>query len=128
MTPQARAAVAQPQTPRLSTPLTRLTAEPGGSIDIPVQVYDAGQLESIELTADVASSGVATAIGVPQAVAIKEGQAMMHVKLPEHMTAGHYDMVVSLRWRSDIRIGMPGPCTRLIHLAVGAEAISEMSK
>ena len=39
--------------------------------------------------------------------------------LPESITyPGPYGITVALRWGSDIRGGMPGPCTQLIRLNV----------
>jgi hypothetical protein len=61
---------------------------------------------------------VATALAVPQTVPVRGGNAALRVKLDPSLKPGRYGITVALRWRSDIRIGAPGPCTRLIMLEV----------
>lgn len=118
ITPQARVAVARRQSPWLSTPVDKVSAAPGGIVLVPIQVHDGDQLEQIELVADLASSGVGTALISPKQVAVSAGRAELSLNVPESMRPGHYDFTVGLRWNADIRGGMPGPCTRLIRLEV----------
>lgn len=119
MTPVARAAVAKAQTPWLSTELKEISVEPKGKFEIPITVHNAGDLKSIDLTAQMATSGVAAALTPPQAVAIQDGKAVLPVTLPDSLVyPGPYGITVALRWRSDIRGGMPGPCTQLIRMNV----------
>jgi hypothetical protein len=123
ITPVGRAVVAQPQTPWLSTTTSTFTVEPLGTFIVPVEVHSANPLDTLDLTADLATSGVATALSPPQAIAVKDGVALLPIKLADHIKPGQYDITVGLRWRSDIRIGMPGPCTPLIKLNVVAPAV-----
>ena len=119
MTPVARAAVAKAQTPWLSTDVKEISVPLKGKFDIPVTIHNAGDLKTIELTAQMATSGVACALSPPQAVAIDGGKAVLPVTLPENITyPGAYGITVALRWGSDIRGGMPGPCTQLIRMNV----------
>jgi hypothetical protein len=119
MTPVARAAVAKAQTPWLSTEVKEISVPLKGKFEIPVTVHNAGDLKSIDLTAQMATYGVACALSPPQAVAIDNGKAVLPVTLPEGVTyPGQYGITVALRWGSDIRGGMPGPCTQLIRLNV----------
>lgn len=122
ITPVGRAVVAQPQTPWLSTTTSTLTVEPNGTFTVPVKVHSTNPIDMLDLTADLATSGVATAMSPPQAIAVKDGVAQLPIKLADHIKPGQYDITVALRWRSDIRIGMPGPCTPLIKLNVLAPA------
>lgn len=123
ITPVGRAVVAQPQTPWLSTTTSTLTVEPMGTFTVPVEVHSANPIDTLDLTADMATSGVATALSPPQAIAVKDGVALLPIKLGDHIKPGQYDITVGLRWRSDIRIGMPAPCTPLIKLNVVAPAV-----
>lgn len=119
MTPVARAAVARAQTPWLSTDVKEISVLLKGKFEIPVTVHNAGDLKTIDLTAQLATSGVACALSPPQTVAIDGGKAVLPVTLPESITyAGPYGITVALRWGSDIRGGMPGPCTQLIRMNV----------
>jgi hypothetical protein len=122
MTPLARAAVAKAQTPWLSTEVQDISVELKGKFEIPVTIHNASDLKTIDLTAQMATSGVACALSPPQAVAIQDGKAVLPVTLSESITyPGQYGITVSLRWGSDIRGGMPGPCTPLIRLNVKAK-------
>jgi hypothetical protein len=119
MTPVARAAVAKAQTPWLSTEVKEVSVPLKGKFDIPVTIHNPGDLKTIDLTAQMATSGVACALSPPQAVAIDGGKAILPVTLPESITyPGPYGITVALRWGSDIRGGMPGPCTQVIRLNV----------
>jgi hypothetical protein len=119
MTPVARAAVAKAQTPWLSTEVKEISVPLKGKFEIPVTVHNAGDLKTIDLTAQMATYGVACALSPPQAVAIDGGKAVLPVTLPEGVTyPGQYGITVALRWGSDIRGGMPGPCTQIIRLNV----------
>jgi len=118
MTPVARAAVAKAQTPWLGTDVQEITVESKGKFEIPVVVHNAANVKSLDLTVQLATSGVACALSPPQGIEIREGRAVVAVTLPDHLPRGRYGIVVSLRWGSDIRVGMPGPCTSLILLNV----------
>jgi len=61
-------------------------------------------------------------MGPPQTVALRDGKGVLPVKIDPQLPPGRYGITVGLRWRSDIRIGMPGPATRLIVLDVAAPA------
>jgi hypothetical protein len=118
LSPLARAVVTQPRAPALASPQLAYSAKPGATIDIPVQIAGAGDAGQIDLTADMATAGVATALGVPQTVVLRDGKGVLPLRIPDHLRPGQYGITVSLRWRSDIRIGMPGPCTPLLQLEV----------
>jgi hypothetical protein len=127
-TPVARAVVTRPQAPWLTSPVKSLSATTAGTVTIPLEIHDpapAGadaprpdKFDRIDLTADLAASGVATALAIPQTVPIKDGKAALQFQLGDQIRPGRYGITVSLRWRSDIRIGMPGPCTPLLMLDV----------
>ncbi|HVX63445.1 MAG TPA: PPC domain-containing protein [Pirellulales bacterium] len=118
LTPTARAAVTLPQGPSLRAVSGEFSAKVGQTVNIPVEIAGPADATQIDLTADMAGPGVATALCAPQTVPIRNGQAELPLKLPDHLRPGRYGVTVSLRWRSDIRIGMPGPCTQLIQLQV----------
>jgi hypothetical protein len=125
MTPQARAVVAKPALPWLSTSVSTLSSVPGGTIEVTVNVHQAGKLDALDLNVDMIMDGVATGLGAPKSSPIRDGKAVLSLKLPEHVTPGRSGLTVSPRWRSDIRIGMPGPCTPLIRLDVIAPTQKE---
>ena len=54
------------------------------------------------------------AAGKVAGTGVSDGKGRYSVKLPP----GTYNICVCLAWRSDIRIGMPGPCTPLFPLKV----------
>jgi len=117
-TPISRVVVTRPQTPWLSTSMEKVSTVVGGTFEVPLDVHGADKLEKLDLSADMVMHGVATALGIPQSIIIKDGKAVISVKMPESINPGRYGFVVALRWRSDIRIGMPGPSTRLITVEV----------
>ena len=47
-----------------------------------------------------------------------EKEFAMPLKIPTSLKPGVYGIVVARQWRSDLRGGMPGPCTSLFHLEV----------
>lgn len=118
ITAQARVAVTLPQSPWLTTQVTEVSAKPGGSVNVPVRIHGGEKLTTIDLTADLVGNGVGTAMAAPQAVPVKDGVAVLPVKVSAGVRPGQYGITVGLRWRSDIRVGMPGPCTPLITLTV----------
>jgi hypothetical protein len=117
-TPLARAVVTIPQSPWLSTGVKTLSVPVGGTLSIPVEIHGAEKLDRIDLTVNLATNGVATAMAPPQTFPIKDGKALVTIPLGQSVQPGRHGITVSLRWRSDIRIGMPGPCTPLIALEV----------
>ena len=48
----------------------------------------------------------------------EDGKAMLPFTVTDQMPPGTYNVCVCLAWRSDIRFGMPGPCTPLFPLKV----------
>ena len=125
LTPNARAVVAASQTPWLTTPVSSLRVPPNGTVEIPVQMHGSGSFASLDLTADLCTSGVATALVPPRPVTVKNGQAVLSFSLPAQIAPGRYGIVAGFRWRSDIRIGMPGPCTPIITLDVEPPATAK---
>lgn len=118
LTPVARIAVAARQAPWLSTSVTEVSGKAGEVVAIPIQVHDGATLDRIDLTADVAGNGVATATAAPQSVSLQAGKGTFRLVLNEPLRPGRYGITISVRWRSDIRVGMPGPCTPLMQLTV----------
>lgn len=116
--PAVRAAVTRPLAPALSTDVRDIAGRTGETLTIPVRVSPAADLKEIALTASLASNGVACSLDAPRTVPLADGVAQFPLTLPDHLPPGEYGFVVALSWRSDIRIGMPGPCTALIKLTV----------
>ena len=115
---QARAAVTRPHGVRLSSPVTELTVRQGESVKVPIQVHSDQPLTTISLTPNIANNGVGCGLGSPQNLAVVDGKTEAVVAVGAEIPPGVHALVVSLTWRSDIRIGMPGPCTELIALRV----------
>lgn len=118
MSPVARVAVARPQGPTLAAITTEVTMTLGETAQIPVAIVDAGDLKEISLNANVCSNGVAANWGSPLSLPIQDSKVMFPLKIPDGLTAGQYALVIARSWRSDIRIGMPGPCTPAIKLTI----------
>ena len=116
--PVARAAVAKPQGPWVDAVTPELTLNAGGSGTIQIKVHGAGDVQSMPIVVNLATNGVACALMTPQPLPIKDGLVEVPVKVPPETQPGTYYMTVAQTWRSDIRIGMPGPCTPLIKLIV----------
>ena len=82
---------------------------------------------------NIATAGVACVLTTPQNLAIKRmeegkpsedgqtGVVEVPIKVPPEIYPGTYGITIAQTWRSDIRIGMPGPCTPLIKLTVTAK-------
>ena len=72
----------------------------------------------ISLSVNYASTGVACGHETPQTLMVKDGKALLPFTVSDQLPPGTYNICVCLAWRSDIRIGMPGPCTPLFPLKV----------
>jgi hypothetical protein len=70
------------------------------------------------LVVNLATAGVACNLGTPKNLPIQDGLVAVPITLVPEIPPGTYGITVAQTWRSDIRIGMPGPCTRLIKLTV----------
>ncbi|MDA0834535.1 MAG: pre-peptidase C-terminal domain-containing protein [Planctomycetota bacterium] len=118
LTPMAHAVVADPQGPWFSTSPDEVTAQVGTTIEIPVAVENLGSEDSLNVVVNLASQGVACSLCPPQMLPVKDGIVTVPVKLPDELPVGVFGITIARTWRSDIRTGMPGPCTRLIPLRV----------
>lgn len=116
--PLARAAVAKSQGPWLEAVTSEIAIAQGQTGTITVKVHDAGEAREMPIVANLATAGVACNLGTPQNLPIQEGLVAVPIKLAPEIPPGTYGITVAQTWRSDIRIGMPGPCTRLIKLTV----------
>lgn len=117
VTPQPYAAVAMPQGPWLEAITSEIEVVHGGSTKIPVRVCGEAVSE-MAVNVNLANSGVACGVGPPQTLPVRNGQIEVPLKLNEQTPPGTFGIVVAGSWRSDIRAGMPGPCTSLIQLHV----------
>lgn len=117
---QTRAAIAKPQGPWLELAgVTELKLKPGGTATLPVKVLGAAaDLKAMPIVINLATNGVAAGLVTPQNVPIKDGVAEVPVKIPAEMPIGTFHIVAAQTWGSDIRVGMPGPCTPPIKLVV----------
>jgi hypothetical protein len=115
---EARAVVTTPRAPALRCMTSMLVLKRGTTLEVPVEVTGMTPIDQLDMTADLAIAAVATGLGPPQNVKLSGGRGILPVKVPNHVGPGKYGITISLRWRSDIRIGMPGPCTPLLSLDV----------
>lgn len=116
--PLSRAAVAKAQGPWLEAVTSEVAIVQGGTGSVTVKVHNAGDLKEMPIVVNLATAGVACNFGTPQNLPIQEGQVAVPIKLVPEIYPGTYGITVAQTWRSDIRIGMPGPCTRLVKLTV----------
>ena len=115
--PVSRAAVARPQGPWLEALTNDITVAPGTMTTLPVRIHNAGDLKQMPIVLSIATNGVATSLTPPQNLPITDGKIEVPLVLPTDFPRRHsFSLVVAQTWRSDIRIGMPGPCTQLIRL------------
>lgn len=117
---QTRAAIAKPQGPWLELAgVTELKLKPGGTATLPVKVLGAApELKAMPIVINLATNGVAAGLVTPQNVPIKDGIAEVPVKIPAEMPIGTFHIVAAQTWGSDIRVGMPGPCTPPVKMIV----------
>jgi len=118
LTPTSRAVVTKPQGPWLSGSPVMVAAKPGGTVQIPVRVHEPGPDTQLGLVVNLASIGVGVGPQPPKIVPIQDGIATLPFTLPDHLPPGDLTITVARTWRSDIRIGMPGPCTPVFTLRV----------
>lgn len=124
VSPVSRVAVAKPQGPWLESMTSAITVAAGGGTSIPVRVWEHGDAKEMPIVVNIATAGVACGLMTPQNLAIqrhedgKSGIVDVPLKVPAETYPGTYAITVAQTWRSDIRIGMPGPCTPLIYLTV----------
>lgn len=117
--PMSRVAVAKSQGPWLESVTTEITIPHQGTGKILVKVHGAAaDLKEMPLVVNLATSGVACSLNTPRNLPIVNGQVEVPLPLPPEIAPGTYGITVAHSWRSDIRIGMPGPCTELIRLTV----------
>lgn len=117
---QTRAAVAKPQGPWLELAgVTEIKLNPGGTATLPVKVFGAAaDLKAMPIVINLATNGVAAGLVTPQNAPIKDGIAEVAIKIPAEMPIGTFHIVAAQTWGSDIRVGMPGPCTPPIKMVV----------
>ncbi len=117
---QTRAAVAKSQGPWLELAgVTEITLNPGGTATLPIKVLGAAaDLKAMPLVINLATNGVACGLVTPQNAPIKDGIAEVTIKIPAEMSIGTFHIVAAQTWGSDIRVGMPGPCTPPIKMVV----------
>jgi len=116
--PLSRAAVAKPQGPWLEAVTSEVAIVRGGTGSVTVKVHGAGDVKEMPIVVSLATAGVACNFGSPKNVTIQGGQIEVPVKVEPEVFPGTYSITIAQSWGSDIRIGMPGPCTRLIKLTV----------
>ncbi|MGE3406517.1 MAG: pre-peptidase C-terminal domain-containing protein [Pirellulales bacterium] len=120
--PQSRAAVARPQGPWLDTAVREITLSPGGSGTIAVKVLGGAEGQptptTMPLVANLATAGVACALTTPQVLPINNGMVEVPIKVPAEIHQGTYYFTIAQTWGSDIRGGMPAPCTPLMKLKI----------
>ena len=84
-------------------------------------------MKEMPIVVNIATAGVACVLTTPQNLSIKPsedgktGVVEVPIKIAPEIYPGTYGITIAQTWRSDIRIGMPGPCTSLIKLTVTAK-------
>jgi hypothetical protein len=116
--PLSRAAVAKSQGPWLEAVTSEVAIVQGQTGSIKVKVHGAGEVKEMPIVVNLAMAGVACNLGTPQNLPIQDGLVAVPIKIAPEVPPGTYGITVAQTWRSDIRIGMPGPCTRLVKLTV----------
>ncbi|MDB5391319.1 MAG: peptidase domain protein [Planctomycetaceae bacterium] len=116
--PISRVTIAKSQGPWLEAVTSEISIPQGGSGNVIVKVHGAGDVKEMPIVVNLATAGVACGLTTPRNLPIVNGQVEVPLRLPAEVLPGTYGVTVAQTWRSDIRIGMPGPCTRLIKMTV----------
>ena len=108
---QTRVAIAKPQGPWLDLAgVTKIKLNPVGTATLAIKILGAAaDLKAMPLVINLATNGVACGLVTPKNVTIK---------MPAEMPIGIFHIVAAQTWGSDIRVGMPGPCTPPIRMVV----------
>lgn len=115
--PQSRAAVASPNGPWLESTISELTIKQGDNATIPVRVHGGDDINEMPLVVNIAT-GIKCNLGNPVTLPVRNGIASVPLTATDKLPIGTFYVTVAQTWRSDIRIGMPGPCTSAIPIHV----------
>ena len=118
ISPQSRVAVAKPQGPWLEAITTEITGKPGETVRAQVRVHNAENLKEMPIVVSMATVGVACGFVAPKNTPIIDGKCDVAVLIPNEMPVGTFYCTIAQTWRSDVRTGVPGPCTALLKLTV----------
>lgn len=118
ISPQSRVAVAKPQGPWLEAITTEISGKPGETVRAQVRVHNAEKLKEMPIVVSMATGGVACAFVAPKNTPIIDGKCDVAVLIPNEMPVGTFYCTIAQTWRSDVRTGVPGPCTALLKLTV----------
>lgn len=118
ISPQSRVAVAKPQGPWLEAITTEITGKPGETVRAQVRVHNADNLKEMPIVVSMATGGVACAFVAPKNTPIIDGKCDVAVLIPNEMPVGTFYCTIAQTWRSDVRTGVPGPCTALLKLTI----------
>ena len=120
VSPFSRAAVAPKTGPQLTTTMHEFEVKPGMQLEIPVELHFAEGMskKDVSLTVNRAYTHFKCAMRPPMKLDPGTTQTKVPVDIPESWKPGVYSVVVALAWASETRKGLPGPCTKLIHLRV----------
>ncbi len=119
VSPTTRAVVAPPQGMLLQTKARQLAAEPGQTVKVPVAVtHLSGNAAAFNLITNAGRAHVKCNVGAPAKYQAGRSSVTVPITVPDGTPPGPFDVVIAQQWRSDIRIGLPGPCTSLIRIDV----------
>lgn len=118
ISPQSRVAVAKAQGPWLEAVTTEITGKPGETVRAKVRVHNADKLKDMPIVVSMATGGVACAFVAPKNTPIVDGVCDVAILIPNEMPVGTFYCTIAQTWRSDVRTGVPGPCTALLKLTV----------
>ncbi|MDB5336118.1 MAG: putative serine proteinase, subtilase family [Planctomycetaceae bacterium] len=119
VSPVSRVAVAKPQGPWLESVTKEIEIPRAGTGKLFIKVHGAAaDLKQMPVIVNLAMAGVACGLTTPRNLPIVDGQVEVPLTLGPELPPGVYGITVAQTWRSDIRTGMPGPCTELIKLTV----------
>lgn len=116
--PQAYTTVAKPRDLWLESMIKELTITQGETAKIPVRVHGAANAKEVPLVVNLAE-GIKCNLGTPVNIPLsKDGIVNVPLVNTSKIPVGTFAITVAQTWRSDIRVGAPGPCTPIIQLHV----------
>ncbi|MGC3969930.1 MAG: DVUA0089 family protein [Pirellulales bacterium] len=117
ISPKLRVGVGQDLGVRLSTDVEELRVVQGQNGELPVTVTPSDFAEFCA-SVNLAGNGFRCNLGVVESLPMKSGVVRVPIA-SNSLPPGIYAIVVSLNWGNETRRGMPGPCTKVVHLHVG---------
>lgn len=116
VSPKLRAVVAHDIGVRLVAAAPEINVLQGRNAEAVIQVSPAVN-EPLPVSVNLAGQSFKCNVGVQQKLPVIDGAVRVPI-VCDQLPPGRYAMIVALAWGSELRVGMPGPCTPVFFLNV----------